>query len=341
MPQQLVALRISWHRKGSSGETLKRELVMKIKRTTNGTKLGSPQSQRNIFRGVPSKAAGCALLVMGAQQTADAQTSHPIPIVTISCYCSSFAQLEAVAYDWFLKNSWLTPTGFPSNQYVSPTATKPGTLLLISSTQYALSAAFRANWINVGGSYLQIDFVTPGTDKAAIALDGKLMARATGIPPIKIPPSITPQETPEIIGGFVSGVLVQTGTGGFSLWHGLFPGTLGQVAYINVINTQTGQTYKVWSNDEITIKFSNNWTAKMIWSPFNNPQWQLVPNSIRDDKGNVPGTTSSTPTPNGPSVNLGSLGGSQNGTVIVVPDGPNVTATIIIGPLGDTTDLTN
>lgn len=321
---------------------------MKIKRTVDGKAeiVARKTPTHDLVSRTSPKAAGCALALLGVHHQAAHALDTVLPIATISCYCASAAELQASANDWFLKYSYQTLPGYPSTQLVMPNNSGlggPGTLLIVSSTEYALSGAYRATWYSVPYSYMLLNYVRGLTDGDAIKLDGELVARSTKIPPVILPPSIPPNETPEIIEGFVAGVLVQTGQGGNSLWHGLFPGTVGQVAYVIVKDTQTGQTYTMWANDPITIRFSNGWSCKVIWSPFSDPQFQIVPNSMRDQNGNPPGSTTSPPaSQNGPSTDLGNLGDPSTGIVYVSPDaGSTPTGTVTIEPTGQVEVIVN
>ena len=119
---------------------------------------------------------------------------------------------------------------------------------------------------------------------------------------IGLPPSYTVNATPELISQWLSSVEIPEvpGTQVVSVWHGLtnFP----QFIRWTFVNTQTGDTFTLWNSDTVTVTDSNGWTAKFQWEPLSSIQWVFVPDSIRDENGNAPSSTTSQNTVTGQTV---------------------------------------
>jgi hypothetical protein len=254
--------------------------------------------------------AGFAL-ANGVVEAGGPLPSPQIPTAVVTCSnCASYAALQAAAVSYFEQWNTLHPPGYPTGYYIFAQGFKghTGTVLLVASTQYALSATFRFTW-NFTTNAITPVAVSTASDAGAIASDGRIFARSARVPTIQLPSTITPQETPETITSTLDQLLEFTGSATPNLWHGLFRGTVGQVMQGTFI--YNGQTYQIWSNDTVLVRFSNGWTVQVTWNPGAPTTWTINWNTLKNEKGvpiDLNGTPQS-PTPTGdsggPTLNLG------------------------------------
>jgi hypothetical protein len=240
-----------------------------------------------------------------------------MPAAATTCTCASYAQLKAAAQNWFQTYHATTPPGYPAGWQVWPDSLSPGhgTLLLVTSKSYALSATFRYNLyisLNSGATPILAIGVSTGTDLGAIYLDGVIYARSAKAPMVTLPPTIKPNDEPELILDALNNQFHFTTVVQNSLWHGLFPSTLGQVTQgAFTLSSAPGMVFTMWNKDTIMVQFSNGWTVKIAWTPGTPQGWVIKWDTLKDAKGhpiNVNGTpvkAPSTGSTRGPVENVG------------------------------------
>lgn len=236
---------------------------------------------RKSFRPLATSSLCTVVLFIGGLPSvpkAVATTGIPTAVVTCAT-CASLSDLENYALGYFEQSN-------------SPI----GTVMLVSSLSQPISAVVKYMQVGSGkGGGVGIHPIT--VDEAGtITLDGGIYARATKIPPVNLP-DIAYNDEPDDIVGQIQDVLIANGTGGTDAWHGLtnYP----QFGYYNVVDTQTGQTYKVYTGDTITVQLAGGYSEqfKFLGVHQGTLQWQAVPNTLMLNGKPVtqPSNTSGTP----------------------------------------------
>lgn len=290
------------------------------------------------------------LALLTQMPKSNAATVIPVAVVTCS-NCESADALYETAQTYWSNYDNSTPSGYIGllrdwgDCSYNPT-TGPSVVLVVS-TAIAISGAYYACWIYPhGGEVLRAYPLTAVNNADAVATDNTIFARAAAQAGRITLPANLPlngaggSSTPILWESFLNTVLTPIGSPTTSLWHGIidFP----EVAEGTFYNTQAKVTFQIWDDDTITVIDSNGWSAKFQWNPGADPQWQLVPNSIRDANGNPVDTStgSNAPAPGATAQPVGpidvSLPSSWNDipfTVTPTYDDPSPSGTITVGPV--------
>jgi hypothetical protein len=218
------------------------------------------------------------------------------PIVVIPCSnCYTFADLQGAAGQYFL--AWLgkIPPGYVNAVEMSAVRLcsegmqNDGTIVLVISSVEPVSDRFWFCEQHGTLTTFEIKAVDGGDNVSAITYDGLRFARSAKTQKIPLPTSLPVTETPEIISSYLSGssgVPEVPGSQTINPWHAItnYP----QLISARFYNVASGTYFTLWNGDTITVTDANGWTAKFAWTPLSTVQWALVPNSIRDQNGNVP-----------------------------------------------------
>jgi hypothetical protein len=222
-----------------------------------------------------------------------------------------------------------TPPGFAAGQYVS----SGYTVLLVSSNlvPVTLSATYAVSYIYPHGVETMLITLQSSyglDDAAALSQDNRLIARATKMPPVVLPPALSPGDDDSLVSAALLSLLPVQGLPGLGVPHDI--SGLASFTYVNVLNVQTGQTYQLFNGDTITVTFTdaanNQWTAQFqvnVGGLGSIALFPMVPGSLRDANGNDPTKT--------PTSNTGQTGASQNATALFTPP----TVLLIPGDLAD------
>ena len=164
-----------------------------------------------------------------------------------------------------------TPIGFPSSSYIGENYTQ----LVVISTAAPLEFPFTFKIVDtiivypiIGPTHNYTFPTTPATTAppslvGAHALEASTLGRASGLPPIVMPPGVGPGGTQEIIAREIAKSLI------------LIPASVGQRTLpglrnwsfspsYKVINLQDGKTYTLYQGDTFTIKFKDGTTLKIM-----------------------------------------------------------------------------
>lgn len=256
-----------------------------------------------------------------------------------------------------MKWNGITPTGYPAGHVITPMlAGSNGTLIVVSSTSYALTATFHYSRAYLGTFPTGLWVTTPipvstGTDLGAIQTDGGIFARSAKVPTIQLPSTIAPHDEPEFILAALNDQLHFVTVGQQSLWHGLFGSTVGQVTQgVFTLSSTPGVTYTIWNNDTIMVQFSNGWTVQIAWTPGTPQGWAINWKSLKNKDGipiNLDGTpqnSNTTGATGGPGLNLGTATLPAGSSITIWPTldiTPQGTVTIIeLNSTGGSTSLT-
>jgi hypothetical protein len=187
-------------------------------------------------------AAAVAAITSAIPQT-DLRATTGTPIAVAYCTsCATLADLAGAANSWYTVN-------------------KPpfGTQLFLTSLSEPLSALFVWYCPGLPGKPCTPHALTP-SDAAAVALDNSVYARAAKIPNIILPPKYASTDEDVIIAAAIPQFLLMVGAPSTDIYRSL--ASVGIVAYVNVIDTQNGQTYKIYVGDTITVQYSDGSTEK-------------------------------------------------------------------------------
>jgi len=166
-------------------------------------------------------------------------------------------------------------------------------LLLIVSDTYPVSGYFRMVWYSdyVDGygwyRYPELSAITIDLD-SSIALDNMLFARASGVPPLTVPPSVggsvADVAAPELLSQFVQQTLIQIGIPNVNWWRSI--ANLRLAPYIVFYDTRSGTTREVYVGDTILLRFDDGSTVQMRLISFSGTiNWKIVDGSERDANG--------------------------------------------------------
>jgi hypothetical protein len=195
------------------------------------------------------------------------------------------------------------------------------TTLLVVSSSAPISGTFYACYAYPHGmTVTTVHQISGMTNAQLISGDALLLARSAKTLAIKLPPgySLSGSEDVELSRWLSSAAGVPiSGIPQRSFWHALF--NFPSFLEGTFTNIATGQKFSLWNGDVITVTDSNGWTAQFQWQPLSTVQWALVPNSIRDAKGNPPGIAHPIAPP------TAALPGAT--VTIPLPDGPTVIIT--------------
>lgn len=264
-------------------------------------------SARAVFRWFASflAVAGLGMVI----RVPPSQASNAIPVALVTCStCQNAGDLLQAGLSYWLTYDDSTPSGYVGTLQdwgnCSDNPTAGPSIVLVVSTEVAISAGFSACWIYTArGDAVLRSYMIDGTSNAdAVTNDNIIFARSAADAGHITMPSNLPfngaggNSFPDLWGEYLAGQLVLVGQEE-NLWHGIL--NYPQVLQGTFVNEQTGQKFEIWSGDTITVTDQNGWTAKFQWNPGADPQWQYVPNSMRDQKGNPVNTTGSNPPTNG------------------------------------------
>jgi hypothetical protein len=241
----------------------------------------------------------------------EVHAEDPVPSVTLTCEtCSSLSQLATVAQNYFQTHRMVIPPGYNTAQRLLPcywSRWNPGTgepveaffdnctVAAVTSKQHPITGYFE--FASLIDNVASVNALTP-SDLMARDLDNRIVARASAMPPVTLPPGITPSDEYEavILPAIINQVQILTPNGQVEFWHGLV--NFGQFVSVNV--AMGGKTYKVYVNDTITVQFANGQTVKVqLLNPLSSIPWILVDGSLRNADGTDPNrprpTTSTAP----------------------------------------------
>ncbi|HWG71756.1 MAG TPA: hypothetical protein VN692_20260 [Steroidobacteraceae bacterium] len=286
---------------------------------------------------------GC--MTFGLSKKTEAAT---IPVVIDVCStCNNYASLntEATRYLHQWLDSGKSPPGYVGYVNSPPVPTGScqqggvgGTVLLVVSSSAPLSSSFYGCWVYPQGmGIMRIMPISTASDVGAISSDNRLLSRSAKQGKITLPVGIPVTDTPEQISAWLSSAqgIPIAGSPALGIWHGLanFP----QFLEGTFINTETGQIFKLWNGDTITVTDSNGYTVQLQWQPLSTVQWAVVPGSIRDASGKPLAGNNSvyTPKSGGYAEPVGSITVSYSGgpTIWLMPwyDNPTPGGMVIIG----------
>lgn len=162
-----------------------------------------------------------------------------------------------------------------------------GSIVFVSSQQYPLSAFVRICAGPRGGK--DACLITSG-DLGAIELDNRVYSRAAEIQPIDIPIEIARSATqaiPEIVEEYPYVRFLQFNMrSGVNPWHNLFnPATWH---WMEFVDHRTGQTYRVYTGDRITVRFADGSSAQLQMQGLaaaSGHFFRFIPESIRLPNG--------------------------------------------------------
>jgi hypothetical protein len=289
-----------------------------------------------------------------------------IPIVVTQCStCKDQPGLQAAALGYFQTYTGATPPGYaggvvgpPSGLYCHSGADY--TVLLVVSSAVPMSGTFYTCWTvprstQVKGkltaglgagttpSVQKVLPITATTSAEAIAADNILLHRSVPGGSISLPSTTLTwlnADAPELPQSLIPSQFVLVDTGN-TVWHMLL-GLVGipQVTYADFRNLQTGQVFRVYAGDTITVTDNDGYSAQVQWNPMVGNGWVYVPGSLHDPKGNpVPNSADNLPpapipTPGGSSQPplIVSVPGGQ--TIVIVPwyNNPTPGGTVTVGP---------
>jgi hypothetical protein len=162
--------------------------------------------------------------------------------------------------------------------------------LVSTMTHYSYRAAHGGGWALVSQS--------TATDAGAVANDIAILTRSVKMNPITLGAGeiIQGVDPIDLISTWLQARLVETGTG-TSFWHSIVTLNLSQVVWGKFTDPVTGQTFTIYSGEEITVYDANGWSLKVQWTPSVAGQpWQIVPGSVRDNHGNKVNMVNNVPT---------------------------------------------
>jgi hypothetical protein len=207
--------------------------------------------------------AGAGVLVWGANvcsQPANAAT--PTPLAIYSCNpCSNITGIVDASYAFF-----------------SAKRAPSGTIVLMTSLNAPVSAfvQWRCRGLRAGCDAHSIT----ADNAAAAALDNQIYARAAKIPPISVPQHLPYNEVEATIAAYLATQVVSTGQIGIDVWHGItnFP----LVVWVTVVDMQTGNAYKLFVGDTITVNYPDGYSEKwqFLGPAAGSIQWRRVPNTL-------------------------------------------------------------
>ncbi len=309
---------------------------------------------------LPVLLAGSIMMTLGSARSAMAST---IPVAIVPCAtCQTASSLSSAALSYVQKYDNATPSGYIGvikdwGPCADVTSTTTGsTVVLVVSTQIAISGAFYACWLypsgNPGPHYLWTNALRGGSNSDAIAFDNAIMARAElNAGRITLPSSqafdgeggsSTPSQWEDLVSSSLVMVVPGSESYGFA-WH--FVNGMPSIFSEEFVNTGTGTTFRAWEGDTITVYDSNGWSAKFQFIYGVTWDWVLVPNSIRDQNGNPPPGTTSLEGPIGGGVSqpIGALNvtlpapwGGIPVEIIALYNGTTPDGSIVVGPVEPT-----
>jgi hypothetical protein len=303
------------------------------------------------------------IATMGVSKKASAAN---IPIVVTQCStCEDQLALQDAALEYFQTYTGSTPPGYAAGVVGPPSGLychsgNDYTVLLVVSSAVPMSGTFYTCWTVPrstqvkgkltaglgGGTTPSVQTVLPisaTTSAEAIAADNMLLHRSVPGGAISLPSTTLTwlnADAQELPLSLIPSQFVLVDTGN-TVWHMLL-GLLGipQVTYADFTNLQTGQTFRIYANDTITVTDMDGYSAQVQWNPMVGNGWVYVPGSLRDPKGNpVPNSADNlppapTPTPGGspqPPLIVSVPGGQ---TIVIVPwyNNPTPGGSVTVGP---------
>lgn len=227
-----------------------------------------------------------------------AAASNTVPSVTIPCVnCTTWSQMQATAKDFFNRYQSRTPPGYPNGQRVHPCyewwwlpngeiqeAYNPNcTVAVVISTSHPLSGSFEFSQVNNGVA--TVAYLHTPDDESLRHFDNHIAARAHALPPIELPDDISHADLSEDVNRQLLAMLQLHGLPQLSLWHSLI--NMSLVARINYY--YNGKSYAFYTNDFITVRYSNGWTEKFRAAALGSTiSWERVPGTLRDAEGRSP-----------------------------------------------------
>lgn len=214
-----------------------------------------------------------ALLLLPTESFAATKT------VTTECVgCQTVAELE--------QEAWVAAGGAIQN-------TTDEIVILVVSDTVPISAYFRLVWgsdyVEGYGWYNYPYMETTTVDlNSAIALDNALIARATQIPPIAIPPAVGRSansfDADVLLSRVSQEVLIRQGLPGLSPWR--FLTGAPTAVYVRFRDTRSGVVREVFVGDTITVRFQDGSTLLLkLVDPNSSIQWEVVEGSARQANG--------------------------------------------------------